>query len=217
MNKEYIILSDGSVAITNENGNIRKTKFDNEQIITTSLILENKIEVINENLEKLNRDLEEFKVVKFLCEKMRKFQPIVVSILMVCGFLVGGVFSTGNFVLGGVYCASIALAIGTIIGVSTSTFAIIIDKKFQKKIIGLESSIETANKLKNKYEKELSNIKQTCVTETKVNYEINNPISLEKQNKNMYEQIENELSNSYEEGINSKKKQKILTKKKKHN
>lgn len=201
MNKEYIILSDGKVAVSNENGNIEKRDFEDKYFLGETLTLENKLETINSKLEELNKKLKDGKGVVFLCKNMIKVQPFIVILM-----------TLGGLGLGGLYYGLLAFSYSFILASVPFVCCKILKSKFSKKIIGLEGCIKEAQFQKLKYEKDLSEIKKVRVPQSKLKHKINEPFSLEKQNKVAFEKIENDLNNAYKSAIKNASKKLILKK-----
>ena len=96
MNKEFIVLSDGNIAVTNELGHIEKRTYnDNSQEV---LLSENKIEIIDNKLQKLNKELQNQEGVIFLSKKMLITLPILILLISSGMFIYGGLTSQGNFI-----------------------------------------------------------------------------------------------------------------------
>lgn len=90
--------------------------------------------------------------------------------------------------------------VGTIISSAGVIYFMISKSKANKKILAIKSSIEELEKLKEKTKEEL---KETLKKE--MSYEINKPISLNNSTKLEKERIENNISETYENTLKSKK------------
>lgn len=86
MNKEYIHLSDSDLVITNENGNIVKRNFDNSVNVDKFLLNENKLEIMNEEIERLEYELDGNKKAVWFCKKMCQVQPFMILIISLLAF-----------------------------------------------------------------------------------------------------------------------------------
>ena len=214
MNKEYILLSDGKVAVSNENGNIQTRDVKNKKLIERTLTYENKLEIINNQLKDLNKELADGKGVIFLCENMIKVQPLLITLVTLVGFVLGGLFNAGNFISYGIYYGLAGLVYSSILASVPLIGGKILKSKFSKKIVGLEGAIEKAQRLKLACEKELSEIKESSATHSESERKINEPISLELKNKVASDNIQYLLNNAYETTINNTPKKLTLKKNK---
>jgi len=209
MNNGYMILSDGSVAVTNEKGIIKKRNFEDKQFINETFILENSIETINSKIQDLNKQLGNAKGVVYLCKNMLKVQPIIIFITSFFGFVVGGVFSS-NFILNGLYYGLYALSASSVVSIVGSIYLKIMKSKYSKQIIGLEGSIERGQGLKSIYEEELTDIRKRVLQNQKTDYKVNTPVSLTTKNNDIRTQIENDLSDAYKYAVNNRQKKLVL-------
>lgn len=212
MNKEYMILSDGKVAVSNENGNIEKRDFEDKYFVGETLTLENKLETINGKLEELNKKLKDEKGLMSFCKKMMKVQTFIIALITLGGFGLGGLFNASQFLAHGLYYGLLGLTYSSILASVPLIGCKIIKSKSSKKIIGLEGSIEEAQFQKLKYEGDLSIIKKIRVPQSKLQHRINEPISLETQNNFALGKIENDLNYAYESAIKNASKKLVLKK-----
>ena len=86
MNKEYMYLSDGKVAVTDEEGNIEIREFENNSFVKQILQYENADEFFDNELKKYKKNLDEQQRVQYLCKKMIKLQPLIVVLFTLFGF-----------------------------------------------------------------------------------------------------------------------------------
>lgn len=196
MNKEYILLSDNEVIVSDEKGKMQSKYFNDSQNVEEILILENKIEKLDNELKWFNKQLESNKEVVPFVNKMMKIQFILVPIIIAIFFFGGGISHIDNFVSYGIAYGTEALVMGSIFGGTVLCAGKYFKKKSLKEIKFLEEDRKNAENLKNKYEKELN------VEKSKINInnreKVNNPISLEKQNKIAFKEIDDEIY-TYEE------------------
>lgn len=198
MNIKYMVLSDGSVAVVDENGNIEKRKFDEKYYLKEILVRENKIEMLDKEIETLNKKMREEKSIMFFCKKMRLVLPIIIALGTIGGFILNGLL--------GLFLGSSLAAIPLISGIITNA-------KSSKRIPKFESAIEKANQMKEKCRKDLSELNQKKCIESKLIYKINTPVSLTRQNEIARSKIEEELNNAYENTIINKPKKLVLKRK----
>lgn len=209
MNKEFMILSDGNIAVTNENGNILKR--NNSDNIKDILLLENKIEIVDDTLKKLNKDLSDKKGMEFLTKNMSKFQAVLVLLGTIGGVLYGLLSSPDDLIVSGIYHGVEWLVnSGIICGAATIMYGVarLVNKK---KIKQINAEITVSKNLKEKYEKELLNAKGKHSSIKSQTITINEPVSLIEQTNVIESQVNEELNRTYEEYLKDKPKQKTLT------
>lgn len=212
MNKEFMVLSDGNLAVTNENGHISKRQYDgNPQEI---LLSENKIETIDNKLEKLKKDLHNQEGVVFLSKWMLISQPILLLLISSGMFIYDGVTSPGNFLTYALFNNIKGLAYGTVICGSAAIYYVIVKPIYKKKVGKTKSEITIAKNLKENYEKELADIKEKQLTIESPTISINEPISLIEQTNAMETQIDEEISANYTESLSQQPKKLMLRKNK---
>ena len=190
MNMEYIRLSDGTTAITDENGKINKRNY---QIPRNILIIENKMEVIDKIIEDTQISLDDSKESSNILKHVLASYPIeiIITILLLqsspalwVNLILFSLFNVGFF---GIYC------------------------KVRKKEKGLENKLTKAMELKITFNKELEKIKSNALKEKPM---INNPVSLFKQNEHELSLINEQLETAYSDITHSKPKKMVLVRKK---
>lgn len=204
-----MILSDGNVAVTNEKGNILKR--DNISNIEEILLLENKIEIVDNKLSKLDKDLCDKKRMEFFTKNILKVQPILMLLGTVYGAIYGLLSSSHDIMVSIIYCG-VQGSVNSIVicGAATIMYGVarLVNKKKMKQIIG---KIEVSKDLKVEYEKELSKTKENKSNMKAQTITINEPISLIEQTNTMESQVNEELNRDHQEYLNDKLKQKVLT------
>lgn len=214
MNKEYVLLSDGKVAVSNELGNIEKRDFEDKHFIGEQLVLENKLELIDSKLETLNKDLKFEKHTIYMCKQMMIAIPIAVSIITLGAFsvsaVIGNLQNLSDFVTTGLKVAFNVCSVSSILGGALLVYEQYEKQASKKKIIGLKSAIEVAQVLKLNYERDLAKIKEIRVPQSSLEHKINEPNSLENRNKYAFDAIENDLDAAYENAINARPKRLVL-------
>lgn len=202
MHKEYLIEDNGSIKVIDENGDVIKKDMENISNIEDILIKENKIEIINNELKKLNDDVAGLISVVSLSNFMMKMQPILIVLFTLVSSLCGGLIYD-DFFQYAIYWGLKGFTISAFIASVTLISYKIIKSKTIKKIKGFESSIEEATKLKETIKQELENAKMHSLN-SKLIPEMSHPISLELQTAYEQQQIEKELNKAYENKVNEK-------------
>lgn len=97
MNVEYMKLSDETTAVTNENGIINKR---DEDVSSNELLIENKIETVDNAINQIKKKLNDWKGVVFLSKRMLIFQPILLVVFPLLGYAFGGLNSAITWLAG---------------------------------------------------------------------------------------------------------------------
>lgn len=194
MNVEYIKLSDGSTAITDENGRISKRETETS---SQELLVENKIETIDESITETKKDVKDYKGLVFLSKYMLIAQPVIIIAISSLGYafdnLIGLIESLS---IGVLMCGTSSIVWGIIYPMS------------KRKLKGFEGKLKRAEELKLEFEKEL--VKEKELVMQKESAPINKPISLIKQNEFEIPLINEQLDNAYFSAIHSKPKRLVL-------
>lgn len=214
MNEKYTVLSNGSVEIIDEKGKTSNRTFKSKHFLRDILVWENKIEILDKSLEELYKKQNENNGVLYVCKNMIKAQPIIVLLLTLCGFIFGGIFSSGAFLTAAMSAGIPTLVIGTIFATVSVTFFQITKTISKKKAKGFENEINKALELKKSYEKDLDFATSAKALESSIKYEKNKITSLENDNVRITNNINEELNKAYQDGYKSKTKK--LTKTKSH-
>lgn len=188
MNIEYIKLSDGTTAVTNGKGIIEKRLGETS---SEELMLENKIEAIDNSVQETNKMINDRKGVLYLSKNMLKCQPFLL-VLLILNYLLGNV-SNGIY---SVFKYGIMLC-----GVATLFWGAAYFKT-KRKLNGLIGKLRKAEELKSEYEdvfNKLKEKKKSCVEEQTI---INKPISLVQQNETELPIIDKELEDAYYNSLN---------------
>ena len=204
MNKEFMDLSDNNLSVNNESkNNLKKAYNDNSQEI---LLTQNKIENIDNKLEKLKKNLYDQKNVVFLSKWMLTFQPILLLLISVGMFIYSGITSPNNFLTYSIFNGIKGLVCGTVICGTASIYFGIIKTIYKKKINITTSEIAISKKEKENYKKELLNIKEKNLSITSPSKCVNEPVSIIKQTNINEKQINNNINKTYNESLNQQKK-----------
>lgn len=190
MNIEYLKLADGKTAVTDEKGTI---KVIDDEISGSELLAENKLDVLNKDINESKRNIESNKEISGLARTMLLILPIIAIASILIGVLAGGAY-------GALMC---------LIGVSgacipTIGVFLVANQITKKKIKGYTAKLRKAEELKKEANEKV--IKE---------YEpINKPISLLEDNKKELSLIDKQLNSAYDSATKQKTKRRILERKK---
>lgn len=204
MNKE---LSDSNIVVSNENEYISKQTYDKN--LQEILVLENKIELIDNKLNKLDKDLYEEDAVVFLSKGMLIAWPIIVLLVTMGGFI-GGLFFTGDFLAHAISCAVHWLCYISYAGIPLGIWFGIVNQVYKKKVKKTKKKITISKKLKEEYEKELLDIKENQMAIEVQTITVNESIQPIKQTEDIETQINQEIEQNYTESLNPKYKKMVL-------
>lgn len=206
MNKEYINLPDNKSEVKDENGNIKK---NDTKVNDKILILENKITKVKEEKEKIKIDLDQAKQEVTVAKALLKLRPILFIGAILGGFALGGAFTGGALLSGGVSALIGGLTASALAYSIISTRYISILKDAEKKVELLETKLEEADKLEEKYKSELESAKELLnINEIKETLE---PVSLKEKNEIELPKVEKTIEENTNEKLEEKQKQKKLT------
>lgn len=133
-------------------------------------------------------------------------QSILLLLITSGMFIYGGLSSPKDFLAYAVFNGVNGLVYGLIIcGIATIYYSIT-KLIYHKKVNKTQNEITITKKLKEEYEKELSNIKQRQLITKSQTISINEPVSLIEKTKTMETQIHEELNRIYIESINQRPK-----------
>lgn len=211
MNKEFIILSDSNIAVTDESGHISKREYNNNP--QEILLTENKIEIIDNKLEQLKKDLHYQKYITFWTKQMLKLQPILLLLISSGMFIYGGVTSPNDFLTYAIFNGTRGLVYGTAICGIASIYYGITKTIYKKKVNKTTSEIAISKKAKDNYEKKLLDIKEKNLAITSPSISMNEPVSLIEQTNIIEQQINEEINKTYTESLNQQQKKLVLRKK----
>lgn len=197
MNKEFIVLSDGNVAITNENGQISKRPYSNNS--QEILLLENKIEIFNNKLKKLKKDLNDQEGVVFVSKWMLISQPIVLFLITTGLFIYGGLTSSSEFLTYAIYNGVKGFAYGSIISGTVAVYFGVTKQIYNKKAEKTRTEFFISTRLRQSYEKELSDMKEKQLIIESPIISVNESVSLIEETNTMENQIDEEINKTYTE------------------
>jgi hypothetical protein len=194
MNKEFKILEDGNMEVTDEKGIVTKRYYGNS--IQKELLSENKSELIEEKLNKEKKQLEENKKVIDLSKWMLILNPILLTTAVVGSFITGGLINPGNFLVGALYHAVYVGGITTLVTATSSIYWATLRKVYKNKIKKNETKISSINIIKNNYEKENKQIKEEDYV--RKGFYPNHTFSLETDTQKINESLDKEINMIYE-------------------
>ena len=196
MNVEYIRLSDGTTAVTNENGIIDKR---NNDVSSNELFIENKIEVEDDEINQAKKQVKDYKKMVYLAKRMLILQPILFVSAATLGYFFGNVNGLVSCISAGILVCVPATAVwGITLPIS------------KRKLKGYEGKLEKAEELKSECEKELVQEKELVMQKETT---INETISLIQQNGHELPLIDEQLETAYSDAIHSKPKKLVLERK----
>ena len=199
MNIEFIKLSDGTTAITDNNGKISKIKMETS---SEELLVKNKIEILDESINETKKKVKDYKGLAFLSKHMLIFQPICGAAITLLGYVLGN--------LSGLITALSSSIL--VCGVEAIMWGIVYPVA-KRKLKGYEGKLEKSLeliKLEHEKELELERDKEKKLTLQKEKVSINEPISLIKQNEFEILSIRKQLEIAYSDAIGSKSKKLVL-------
>ena len=208
MNKDFMLLNDNTVEVTNEEGleiNRGDFKTDNVKDI---LLAENKIEIV-ENIEKqLKKEQFENEKVILLSNCMLVFSTVLLILSPIIGLISGMISYPNNYIIAGIinsiyWFASAIIPIG-----AAKIYWNIAKLIFKKKRKNTEMKFTKTNNMKKEYEKELEVAKEKVVTNT-LEIEPLVKVSLEEETINVAKQVKEELKQFTDENIKQKGKTRI--------
>jgi hypothetical protein len=201
MNINYVNLADGSTIVTDETGKI--TKLD-EELTGEQLIIDNKIEMLENELDKEYDTYRHHRKVAFLSKTINiaAFGLLVGTLLLT--FFVDGL---KGLYAGAIFSASTWIPVGIITK--------IIDIVANKKVKASQAVIERAGELKKELTDKLNALENDKSKKVKINKsQINEPVSLEEINENAFANIDKQLDMEYLYQMHSKPKRLVLKKEK---
>lgn len=206
MNKDFMLLNDDTIEVTNEKGiEINRGEFKNNNV-KNILLAENKVEIVELLEGKLESIKEGNKKVINMSNYMLKFQLVLIALAPLVGFVYGAVTNPSRYLVYGIYNSIVALA-GALIPITINTIYYSIVKPVTKsKIKKTEKLLTKTNEMKKQYEKELEDEKKKVGTN---NLERLEKKSLELETLDIAKQLVDEIIRFNEEEINKKGKIRI--------
>ena len=196
MNVEFMNLDDGKTIVTNEEGEIKKR--DNT-ISGDELVLENKLEKINSEIEELKEKKGEHERVIEGSKFMLIGQIIPLLFAMSIGWFTARLY-------GLVYATLLGL-----VACGVNTLVWVIAKPISKrKVKGFTAELEKAEELKKEFEEQLEKERELPKEEIK-----KEATSLKNRNTYEFAQIEKDLGEAYTDAVRSIPKRRVLKREKK--
>lgn len=206
MNKEFMLLNDNTIEITNENGiETNRGQFENNNV-KSILLSENKVEIVEEFKKRFDKELSDNNNVLKLSSSMLKLQVVLIVALPLFWFLYGALTNPNTWLVHAMSESVLALA-GSIIPITISTiYWAAIRPKYKNNRRKMQALINKTDDLTKEYEKELLEEKQKNITKS---IEPLVRISLEEETNAIAIQIAEELIEYHQENINQRGKVKI--------
>ena len=198
MNKEFVVLDDGNMIVSDENGKLDKRYYGNS--VQGELLSENKKELIDNKLKEAKKKLEEDKKVKKFAKSMLKFQPTFVVIVTCIAFLTAGIKDMTNFGAAIDNAIRYLISSSCVAGVA-STYFYHLEKKYKAILAKDGLRIDVIRKIKNDFEKEQNRIKEHEYNRGGV-YP-NQIFNLSKDTQMIENNLDDQIDTQYEESLNN--------------
>ena len=195
MNIEYMNLDNNITVVTNENGEILK-RLNN--ISDKELLIENKIEKIDDKLEQIKKKVFDYEGLIFVSNSMLISQFFILIATAIFGHIINGLY-------GLIYAISFCLALCCV----NSLFWGIVNPVAKRKLKGSIAKLEKAKDLKRVFLEELEKEKKKTLEDAIIKNEV---ISLKHKNSFEFSQIDKDLDDAYSEAVHSKPKKLTLKK-----
>ena len=132
MNKDFMLLNDDTIEVTNENGvETNRGEFKNNNA-KNILLAENKVEIVELLEGKLESIKDGNKKVINMSNYMLKFQLVVIILAALFGFVNGAVTNPSRYLVYGIY-NSIVATVGALIPITITTVYFSIIKPISKR------------------------------------------------------------------------------------
>ena len=206
MNKDYMLLNDNTIEVTNEEGiEINRGEFKNNNV-KGILLAENKIEITEELKKRFDKEINENNEVLKMSSKMLKFQVFIFVGLPLFGFLYGAITNPDTWLMYAISESIYAFA-GSLIPISTAAiYWSIIRPKYKKNIKDFNIIINKTENMKKEYEKELEKEKEKVVSST---LEPLVKVSIEKETNEIAKQVSEKLIDYCNQNIKQRGKVKV--------
>lgn len=198
MNKEFVLLDDGNMIVSDENGKLEKRFYGNGA--QSELLSENKKELIDSKLKDAKKQLEEDKKIKKFAKSMLKFQPAFVIIVTCVAFLAAGVKDMTNFNAAFENASRYFISSSCVAGVASAYFYYL-EKKYKKVLAKDGLKIDVVRRIKNDFEKEQNRIKEHEYKRGGV-YP-NQVFNLTRDTQMIEDSLDDQIDTEYEESLNN--------------
>ena len=211
MNKDFMLLNDNTIEITNEYGQeINRGEFKNNNV-KDILLSENKVELAEEIQKAFNDELNQNEKVLTMTSYMLKFQGVLIIGLPLFGFAYGALSNPGSMWIYYGIQESITAIAGSIIPIAISTiYWCAIRPKYKKNKRKMEIILSKTEEIKKESEEELTKEKEKVVTYWPL--EPLGKVSLEEETYGIAVQMTKDLITHTEEMIQNKVKTRIRKK-----
>lgn len=197
MNKEYITFDMENAIVSDENGKLEKRYVGHA--LQKDMLSENKKELIDNKLDIATKKLNEDKKVKFLAKWMLIFQPILLVVMPILGFIFGGLFHLSNFLVNAIYSACSCFVFTGIAALISTVYWTILSIVYNKKIKKDSIKVDTIKKIQKDYENEENRIQENEYERHAV-YP-NQIFSLDKDTQAIEERLDEEIEAMYEDDL----------------
>lgn len=194
MNKEFKILNDGNMEVTDENGNKTIRFYGNS--VQSELLSENKTELIENKLKDAEKKLNEDVKVTKLSKWMLIFQPIIFTVGTLGAAITGGFANPGNVLVAAIYHAVKVGLFSLIITVPAAIYWTIVGTIYKKKVKNDKAKITSINIIKDNYEKENNTVKESDYQRR--GFYPNHTFSLEQDTEKINEHLDNQINMVYD-------------------
>lgn len=206
MNKEFMLLNDNTIEVTNEEGKeINRGEFENNNV-KGILLAENKVEITEKFKKAFDKELSENNEALKLSSNMLKLQAVFIVAMPAFGFLFGAISNPSTWIIHGIF-ESIYAFVGSIIPITTATiYWSIIRPKYKKNKIRIETILDKNEDIKKESERELITERNKVIANTLKPLV---KVSLEEETYAITRQMSKELIMYTEENMTRKPKLKI--------
>lgn len=194
MNKEFKLLDDGNMEVTDEKGNVTIRYCGNS--MQSELLSENKSELIENKLQAAEKKLNEDVKVTKLSKWMLIFQPIIFAVGTLGAAITGGLANPGNVLVAVIYHAVKVGLFSLLITVPAAIYWAIVGTVYKKKVKNDNAKITSINIIKDNFEKENKRIKESEYQ--RKGFYPNHTFSLEKDTEQINESLDNQINMVYE-------------------
>lgn len=178
-----------------KNGKIsKKIHFNNPKEI---LFLENEAEIFENKIKKLDKDLHNQEGVLYVSKRMLISLPIVIFLTTSISFIYGGLTYPSEFLSGAIYSGIKGLINGSAISGVAAIYFDITRRIYNKKAEKTRMELFISTRLRQSYEKNLSDIKEKQLIIKSPTISINEPVSFMEQTNTTGNQINEKINKNY--------------------
>ena len=206
MNKDYMLLNDNTIEVTNEEGiEINRGEFKNNNV-KGILLAENKVEIVEKIEKQLNKEQHENEKIIFLSNNMLKYSTIILVLYPLIGFIIGAIAYPGDYVMAGISNSIHWFVSALIPSCVIKIYFHILKPFFKKKIKSIHTKLNKSKNMKKEYEQELEKEKEKVVSST---LEPLVKVSIEKETNEIAKQVSEKLIDYCNQNIKQRGKVKV--------